>query len=116
MVVSLQGSWIDWVFYSEGSYGYLKDGLYGYLTEDGREIAPLCIQQGGSLFPGAGLRVSGRKIRRQTAGNYDEEELLDNAELFYDEGDKPYTREEILEAEYVTEYTVCGKQASVEAY
>ena len=49
MAVSLQGRWIDWVFYSEGCYCYLKDGLYGYLAEDGREISP-CIYSKAAPF------------------------------------------------------------------
>lgn len=52
----------------------------------------------------------------QYAGNYSEEELLENAGLFYDEEGTPYTRETILTADVVTEYSVNGAQTEVEAY
>ncbi|MGN1147244.1 MAG: WG repeat-containing protein [Lachnospiraceae bacterium] len=52
----------------------------------------------------------------QTAGNYTEEELLTNAELFYDGMNEPYTKETIVEAETVTEYSVNGVQTTVEDY
>lgn len=52
----------------------------------------------------------------QTAKNYDEEELLENAELFYDGEDRPFTRETILEAGNVTEYSVGGRQVSLTEY
>lgn len=52
----------------------------------------------------------------QTSGNYDQEELLKNAKLFYDDDDNPYTRETILEADFVTEYEVNGKRTTVNRY
>lgn len=52
----------------------------------------------------------------QYAGNYSEEELLENAGLFYDEEGKPYTKETILSADAVKEYSVNGVQTAVDAY
>lgn len=52
----------------------------------------------------------------QTTKNYSEETLLGNAELFYDSEDNTFTKENILEAAGVTEYTVNEKQVTVEEY
>lgn len=52
----------------------------------------------------------------QTTKNYSEETLLENAELFYDSEDNTFTKENILEAAGVTEYTVNEKQVTVEEY
>lgn len=52
----------------------------------------------------------------QTTENYGEKTLLDNAELFYDNEGNAYTRENILRAENVVEYSVNGEQVSAEEY
>lgn len=52
----------------------------------------------------------------QTSGNYDREELLESAELFYDDYGNAYTGETIPEAEYVTEYEVNGERTTIERY
>lgn len=52
----------------------------------------------------------------QSMMNYEEEELLDNAGLFYDYEDVPYTEETIMEAAYVTEYSIDDRQVPVERY
>lgn len=52
----------------------------------------------------------------QTSGNYDQEDLLENAKLFYDDDNNPYTRETVLEADIVTEYEVNGKRTTVNRY
>ena len=52
----------------------------------------------------------------QSVLNYSEETLLQNAALFYDDNGEPCTRENILKAEYVTEYRVDEEQVSKEAY
>lgn len=52
----------------------------------------------------------------QSMMNYEEEELLDNAGLFYDYEDVPYTEETIMEAAYVTEYSIDDRQVPVEQY
>lgn len=52
----------------------------------------------------------------QTTENYGEKTLLENAELFYDNEGNAYTRENILRAESVVEYSVNGEQVSVEDY
>lgn len=60
------------------------------------------------------------RYTNQYTGNYRDEELLERAELFYygenNEEDIPFTRETILEAGAVTEYTVDGEQCTVETY
>lgn len=53
---------------------------------------------------------------RQISANYEQEELLRDAALFFDDQGKPYTGETILEAEYVTEYQVDGKRVSPERF
>ena len=40
---------IEWAFYSEGCYCYYNGSLYGYLAEDGKEIAP-CIYSEATPF------------------------------------------------------------------
>lgn len=52
----------------------------------------------------------------QTASNYTSELLRDEAGLFYDEKNRPYTAESIAEASAVTEYGVNGKQTTWENY
>lgn len=52
----------------------------------------------------------------QTVGNYDEEVLLKDAGLFYDENGKPYNRDGISKAEWVTECTVNGIRTTMENY
>ena len=52
----------------------------------------------------------------QTIGNYEQEELLENAELFYDDNDVPYTQETIQSAEYVNEYLINDERVTVEEY
>lgn len=64
--------------------------------------------------------VTSFRYINQSTGNYREEELLEHAELFYygenNEEDIPFTRETILEAGAVTEYSVDGEQCTVETY
>lgn len=52
----------------------------------------------------------------QVTGNYAQEELLENAELFYDENDMPYTKENIQSAEMVSEYLIDDERVAVEEY
>lgn len=52
----------------------------------------------------------------QNAGNYTDETLLDNAHLFYDDNDIPYTQETILTVDCVNEYLVNNKQTTLEEY
>lgn len=63
----------------------------------------------------AALSVSWYSVS-QTTGNYAEEELLENAELFYKDGGGHYTRESVLEAESVTEYEVDGERTTRERF
>jgi|GEM_PF-1433963 len=56
------------------------------------------------------------KFITQAAGNYEESDLIKNADLFYDENGNPYNKDTILHADYVTEYWYDGKQVTVEAY
>lgn len=77
----VRGSW--------GGFGGYAYGGYVYELEDGK----------------ADLSVSWYSVS-QTVGNYDVDELLENAELFYDSEGRPCTRESVLEAGSVTEYEV----------
>lgn len=52
----------------------------------------------------------------QTTGNYTDEALLNNAHLFYDDNDIPYTKETILATDSVNEYLVNGEQTTLEEY
>lgn len=52
----------------------------------------------------------------QARSNYNDEELLENAELFFDGDDMPFTRETILEAEAVDEYEINGERVTPEEY
>lgn len=52
----------------------------------------------------------------QTTGNYNERDLIKNAELFYDENGVSYNKDTILQADYVTEYWRDGKQVTFETY
>ena len=52
----------------------------------------------------------------QSARNYSQEELIDNAEWYYDEREEPYTRETILYAAYIEEYSVNGELTTREQY
>ena len=53
---------------------------------------------------------------QQSADHYTEEELLENAELYYDERDRPYTRETISNVGYITEHSVNGELVTEEHY
>lgn len=63
----------------------------------------------------AAARVSLEWIE-QGSGNYSEEELLENAELYYDGHGQPYTEESILDAESIEEYSVDGELTTAERY
>jgi hypothetical protein len=52
----------------------------------------------------------------QAAGNHEESDLVKSADLFYDKNGKPYNKDTILNADYVTEYWRDGKQVTVEEY
>lgn len=88
------------------SIGYASGGFGGYAF--GADIysfeadEPRCLASWTEL--------------RQTTGNYDEETLLSNAGLFYNEEDEPYTKETIVKADAVTEYQVNEEQTTLEEY
>ena len=52
----------------------------------------------------------------QTTDNYSQEELLENASMFYDDNDVPYTKETIQETETVNEYLVNDERVSIDIY
>lgn len=52
----------------------------------------------------------------QDASNYSEDELIEDAELFYDEDGIPYTKETIVDEEYIEEYNVNGQRVAKEVY
>lgn len=74
---------------------------------------------GGSLYDYVGGEVSPRVSFlhiSQTARNHDREELLENAGLYYDGKERPYTAETILDADAVSEYYVNGELTRIERY
>lgn len=132
---SLSGLYID----KNGRAEALREAGDGGGSMGGDEICFWYDTEEGVLKPGGkgdaggfgGYSRSGRvdKLERgemviensfswcsQSAENYDEKTLLDNAELFYDNEGNAYTRENILRAESVVEYSVNGEQVSVEDY
>lgn len=70
---------------------------------------------GGDIYElgtrGAELTASYSSVS-QVSGNYSMEELKENAELFYDDKDRPYTAESIADAADVTEYEVNGERTT----
>lgn len=52
----------------------------------------------------------------QDIGNYKQEDLLEDAQLFYDDNDIPYTKNTIQDAESVNEYLLNDKRVTVEEY
>lgn len=52
----------------------------------------------------------------QPVNNYDSEELINNAHMFYDSDGNPLTPETIMDAEYVTEYTLNDVRVTAEEY
>lgn len=91
MKLGMSGAW--------GGFGGFASGGYVYELKD----------------EGAEQSASWSSVS-QTGRNYDQEELLENAELFYDDHGSPYTKESISEAEYVTEYEVDGKRTTKECF
>lgn len=81
-----------------GFIGFSHGGTVYELQSEGAEVAAswICIDQAGE--------------------NYDREELLENAELFYDNDNSPYTGETILDSGAVTEYKVNGERTTIEYY
>lgn len=76
-------------------------------------------EYGGTIYElqgGEAVATASWSTVRQTSRNYDQEDLLKNAKLFYDDYDHPYTRETVLEADIVTEYEVNGKRTTVKRY
>ena len=88
-----QGGWGGFGGYASGGYIYKCDGTV--------------FREAASYYT-----VS------QNSGNYyyRKEELLATPELFYDGYDVPYTSDNILDAEAITEYEVDGVQTTVEDY
>lgn len=53
---------------------------------------------------------------RQSSENYAQQDLYNNAHLFYDDNDIPYTKDSIQETESVNEYSVNEERVSLQAY
>ncbi|MCM1118060.1 MAG: WG repeat-containing protein [bacterium] len=84
-------------------------GFGGYLTY--REVY--------TLQDGEATQESSVSCYNHSVGDCDQEELMENAELFYDAKDNPYTAETILElesTENVTEYSVNDRRVAMEVY
>lgn len=85
-----------------GSWGGFGGYAYGgevYTLRDGRAVLEISFMS-----------------YDQTAGNYNEDELLENAELFYDQWDTSHTQDTILEAGYVREYLIEDQRVPVEEF
>lgn len=52
---------------------------------------------------------------RQSVGNYSDN-LVQNAHLYYDDRNLPFTKDSVLQAEYVSEYQINGEQTTLENY
>ena len=52
----------------------------------------------------------------QVTGNYENEDLIENAHLFYDDNDVPFSENTIQETEQVNEYIVNDSRVSIEEY
>lgn len=52
----------------------------------------------------------------QKNGNFSSQALLEHPEMYFDETGNPYTKETILEAEYLSEYTIDGEQTTPGRY
>jgi hypothetical protein len=63
-----------------------------------------------NVVNGNASKITSYERISQIPSNYDENELLKNAKLFYYDNNLPYTKATILAAEYVTEYNVNDKQ------
>lgn len=85
----------------------LYDGYGGYCGYDMCVLEPL----------GDGMKVSvDCLVITCDIEDYSEEELLENASLFYDEDNVPHTKETVLKAWDVTEYQVDGERTTLEHY
>nr|MDE6640032.1 WG repeat-containing protein [Acetatifactor sp.] len=108
---SLRGDYI--CFWYDKEESRMKPGVYGSWGGFGG------FAYGGTVYE---LQSEGAEVTAswlcvsQTRGNYDREELLESAELFYDDYGNAYTGETIPEAEYVTEYEVDGERTTIEHY
>lgn len=108
---SLRGDHI--CFWYDKEESRMKPGVYGSWGGFGGYAS------GGTVYE---LQSEGAEVTAswfcvgQTSGNYDREQLLESAELFYDDYDNPYTGENILEAEYIAEYEVNGERTTIERY
>ena len=91
----------------------LKPGTTGFWGGFGGYASGMDVYK---LEGGQAVKEASLMWYDQSTGNYEEEELLENAELFYDTEGKPYTKETILDAGAVTEYLVNEKQVSEEEY
>lgn len=58
--------------------------------------------------------MRGRKIRE--TGNFLLQALLEHPEMYFDETGNPYTKDTILEAEYLSEYKIDEVQITPERY
>lgn len=94
-----EGAWKVGTMGSWGGFGGYAYGGDVYILRDGRAEVEISFMS-----------------YNQTTGNYGDDELLEDAELFYDQEDTPYTQDTILEAGYVREYLIEGQRVPVEEF
>lgn len=61
-------------------------------------------------------KIASYECITQSTENYKKSDLMKQAELFYDDNDKPYNKDTVLQADTVTEYQVNGKQVTRAEY
>jgi len=74
---------------------------------------------GGTFYDyknGKTHKIASRLWINQTAKNYKPNELLKNANLFYNDQEVPFTKDTIKQADSVTGYLINDKQVTVDEY
>lgn len=100
-------------FYTDTETDEVMIGTYGHAGGfGGRAIDGMVYQyQDGNVE-----EIFSYMCIEQTPYNYEEEELMQNACLFYGEDGEPCMPETILDEEYITEYIINGKTVTKEEY
>lgn len=109
---SMRGDYVCFVYDREQERW--KPGVKGSLGGFGGFLTNMEVY---ALQDGEAVREVSFNIYSHSRYDYEEEELLENAGVFYDDEDNPYTAETILECtDNVTEYLIDDKWVTVEEY
>ncbi len=74
---------------------------------------------GGTFYEyknGKGYKIASRMWINQTTGNYNKNDLLENANLFYNDQGVPFTKDTIENEGSVTEYLVNDNRVTMDEY